>query len=75
MPPIDIEGTSIASHRASRFINLNIGSALVPHQNFARFSARCPINLPVFLANLISVLSEMIPKEIMKRGGILSRLV
>ena len=27
-----------------------------------------------FLANLISVLSEMIPKEIMKRGGILSRL-
>jgi hypothetical protein len=30
--------------------------------------------LPVFLANLISVLSEMIPKEIMKRGGILSRL-
>jgi hypothetical protein len=30
---------------------------------------------PFFLANLISVLSEMIPKEIMKRGGILSRLV
>ena len=29
---------------------------------------------PFFLANLISVLSEMIPKEIMKRGGILSRL-
>ncbi|MFM7500688.1 MAG: hypothetical protein ACKO3D_01250 [Actinomycetota bacterium] len=29
---------------------------------------------PFLLTNLISVLSEMIPKEIMKRGGILSRL-
>lgn len=30
---------------------------------------------PFFQVNLKSVLSEMIPKEIMKRGGILSRLV
>jgi len=29
---------------------------------------------PFFKANLKSVLSEMIPKEIMKRGGILSHL-
>lgn len=30
---------------------------------------------PLFKANLISVLSDMIPKETMKRGGILSHLV
>jgi len=35
----------------------------------------CPLFCPFFLAKLISVLSEMIPKEIIRRGGILSRLV